>query len=385
MRHSFNTPLRNTLLLVALTLAGTLRAQDFHVKVTPLSPESADYCLLTTLNDTRTDALSQDSIPLTTGQGEASLTLGQVREAVFSLMKGEMATLDQYLILVPGDTLLLQETPDGWTFSGSEFYRQAGEIKSAINPLTTSYNASIMAMEEQKKAPEANADSITKEEWALYEGYRAAYVSAISDYASRNPEAEGVALMLPYAVSSAPEVANMLSERVRTLSPVAPIIQRIFQEEQQKKERAEAVERAKERVGEGHPAPEFTLNDLNGSPLSLASLRGKYVVLDFWGSWCGWCIKGIPRMKEYYTKYAGRFEILSIDCNDSPEKWMAAVAQYELPWLHVYNPSEGDITPSYAIQGYPTKIVVDPEGNIAKVIVGESDDFYEYLDQLFGE
>ena len=50
-------------------------------------------------------------------------------------------------------------------------------------------------------------------------------------------------------------------------------------------------------------APDFTLNDINGKPLALSSLRGKYVVIDFWGSWCGWCIKGIPKMKEYYAKY----------------------------------------------------------------------------------
>ena len=50
-------------------------------------------------------------------------------------------------------------------------------------------------------------------------------------------------------------------------------------------------------------APDFTLNDINGKPLVLSSLRGKYVILDFWGSWCVWCIRGIPNMKEYYNKY----------------------------------------------------------------------------------
>ena len=72
-------------------------------------------------------------------------------------------------------------------------------------------------------------------------------------------------------------------------------------------------------------APDFTLNDLSGKPLTLSSLRGKYVILDFWGSWCVWCIKGFPQMKEYYQKYAGKFEILGIDCNDPEAKWKAAV------------------------------------------------------------
>ena len=55
---------------------------------------------------------------------------------------------------------------------------------------------------------------------------------------------------------------------------------------------------ASQSIAEGQMAPDFTLKDLQGNDLSLSSLRGKYVVLDFWGSWCGWCIKGIPDMKE---------------------------------------------------------------------------------------
>ena len=130
-------------------------------------------------------------------------------------------------------------------------------------------------------------------------------------------------------------------------------------------------------------APDFTLNDINGKPLTLSSLRGKYVILDFWGSWCGWCIKGIPDMKNYYNKYKGKFEILGIDCNDSEAKWKAAVEKYEMPWLHVYNPRDSKVLEQYGIQGFPTKIIVGPDGNIVKTIVGEDPAFYTLLDELF--
>lgn len=130
-------------------------------------------------------------------------------------------------------------------------------------------------------------------------------------------------------------------------------------------------------------APDFTLNDINGKSLTLSSLRGKYVVLDFWGSWCIWCIKGMPKMKEYYAKYAGKMEILGIDCNDSEDKWKAAVAELQLPWLHVYNNGDSQLLEKYGIEGFPTKVVIDPEGRIANVIVGEDPAFYTYLDKLF--
>ena len=132
-------------------------------------------------------------------------------------------------------------------------------------------------------------------------------------------------------------------------------------------------------------APDFTLNDINGNPLSLSSLKGKPVVLDFWGSWCGWCVKGVPQMKKYYEKYKGKFEILGIDCNEDEASWKKAVKELALPWLHVYCPKESTLLSDYGIQGFPTKIVVDADGNIMKIVIGEDPEFYTYLDEVFSK
>ena len=134
-------------------------------------------------------------------------------------------------------------------------------------------------------------------------------------------------------------------------------------------------------------APDFELPDLQGNPLKLSSLRGKYVVLDFWGSWCIWCIRGIPHMKEAYAKYKDKMEILGIDCRDTEAKWKAAVDEHQLPWLQVRCPDEQlqTIGSQYNIEGFPTKVVIDPEGKIVKVIVGEDPAFYTFLDELFAK
>lgn len=130
-------------------------------------------------------------------------------------------------------------------------------------------------------------------------------------------------------------------------------------------------------------APDFTLTDINGKELQLSSLRGRYVVLDFWGSWCYWCMKGVPEMKAYYAKYKDKVEFLGIDCRDSDEKWRAAVAENEMSWLHVKNGTPDDVPPLYGVPGFPTKVIISPEGTILKVVVGESPEFYEALDALF--
>ena len=117
--------------------------------------------------------------------------------------------------------------------------------------------------------------------------------------------------------------------------------------------------------------------------LALSSLRGKYVVLDFWGSWCAWCIKGFPEMKEAYAKYKDKMEIVGIACRDTEKRWKAAVEKHQLPWLNVLNEGDVDVSALYAVEGYPTKVVISPEGKILKVVVGESPEFYTYLEELF--
>lgn len=133
-------------------------------------------------------------------------------------------------------------------------------------------------------------------------------------------------------------------------------------------------------------APDFTLPDINGEPVKLSSLRGKYVVLDFWGSWCGWCIKGIPEMKRYYEKYKDKMEILGVDCNDTEAEWKAAVNEYQVNWKHVRQSDDTDqVSDLYGVIGFPTKIVINPKGKIVNVVEGEDPAFYVYLDKLFKE
>ncbi|MCI6549848.1 MAG: TlpA family protein disulfide reductase [Prevotella sp.] len=116
---------------------------------------------------------------------------------------------------------------------------------------------------------------------------------------------------------------------------------------------------------------------------TIITQRGRYVILDFWGSWCGSCIKGMPKMKEYYARYKDRFEIVGVDCSDTEAKWKAAVKEHALPWIHVFNGPTDGVDTRYAVNVYPTKILINPDGTINRVIVGESEEFYQYLDQLF--
>lgn len=129
-------------------------------------------------------------------------------------------------------------------------------------------------------------------------------------------------------------------------------------------------------------APGFTLKNLDGKDVSLSDFRGKWVILDFWGSWCPWCIKGFPELKEEYKKYEGKLEVIGIDCRESEDAWKAGVAKYELPWVNVYNPEGSNLTQEYSVPGFPTKVIIDPEGYIKNITVGEDPAFFETLSSL---
>ena len=134
------------------------------------------------------------------------------------------------------------------------------------------------------------------------------------------------------------------------------------------------------------PAPDFTLKNLLGQPVSLTEFQGDWVVIDFWGAWCRWCVKGIPEMKEMYEKYHSKgLEIIGIDCGDTETEWAEALGKYQLPWVNVYNPEgrSSTILQLYGVQGFPTKVIVNPEGYIYETVIGEDPAFYEMIDNIF--
>ncbi|MCM1310931.1 MAG: TlpA family protein disulfide reductase [Bacteroides sp.] len=133
----------------------------------------------------------------------------------------------------------------------------------------------------------------------------------------------------------------------------------------------------------GDPAPNFTLPDPSGKEVSLESLQGKWVVLDFWGSWCRWCIKGFPEMKSCYNDLKGKATFVGVACRDQKETWLNAIKEYELPWLNLWvDPTDQTVMQKYQLRGFPTKMVIDPKGVIRNITLGEDPDFYPTLRNL---
>ena len=301
---------------------------------------------------------------------------------MFGLENGQLSSDNAFAIpALPGEHAVIDGEGDDFTLGGSQVYIDYHEASNIIKAPQKALRDFVNECRD-KFASGVSEEDINKVLEEKYPALEQALADAVLGYVKAHPDQDASAVLLSDLGSDAEhmkEGAALLTERAR--GSVAANLYKAMLASAEKEKASQSLQEGLE----GNLAPDFTLNDINGKPLALSSLRGKWVILDFWGSWCGWCIKGMPKMKEYYAKYAGKLEILGVDCNDTVEKWKNAVAKHEIPWLHVYWDKENGDNPvdMYGVRGFPTKVVIDPEGEIAKIIVGEDPAFYVFLDELF--
>lgn len=278
-------------------------------------------------------------------------------------------------ILLPGESMKISGDIDNLKASGTEIYDKLrettditdkeNEIKSIIEQLSKAY----------KVQDKVAIDSLN----TIIRSLNAQLGSLKLNYIKNNPNSILSGYLFQGLKSSdGIEAEKLLGENVKNGA-----LGGLISTTANNYKKFEAMRKAAENIKPGKAAPDFKLKNLKGEEMSLDSFKGKYALLDFWGTWCGWCIKGMPNMKKYYAKYKNKMEIVGICCRDTEDKWRKGVKNLELPWTNLYNGNSDKIVIDYAVSGYPTKVLVDPEGKIVEVFVGESEEMYKKLDELF--
>lgn len=139
-----------------------------------------------------------------------------------------------------------------------------------------------------------------------------------------------------------------------------------------------------EKVQVGSIAPDFTLPDVDGNPVSLSSFRGKYLLVDFWAAWCPDCRKENPNIVSAWEKYKDKnFAVLGVSLDRTREQWLAAIEKDKLAWTQVSDLKfwDSEAAVLYCIRWIPMSFLIDPEGKIVAIGL-EGEDLHNKLEEL---
>lgn len=134
----------------------------------------------------------------------------------------------------------------------------------------------------------------------------------------------------------------------------------------------------------GQEAPYFELATPEGKMVKLSDFRGKYVMLDFWASWCPPCRAANPNLVRIYERFKGKnFTILGVSLDKSKESWMQAIAADKLDWTHVseLNGWRGKVSNLYHVNAIPASFIIDPSGKIIAQGL-EGDHLTDFLEKV---
>lgn len=218
------------------------------------------------------------------------------------------------------------------------------------------FNDEFMAAPDEKKRSEEYMEGMR----TRYEALTGEQNAILKQFIRQNPSSYVSIAAIGNVAGQSPDPAEIeplikgLSPEVRKSASLQPLIA--------------SVESLK-KTAVGVQAMDFTQNDPDGKPVKLSDFRGKYVLLDFWASWCGPCRQENPNVVRAYNKYKDKnFTVLgvSLDRQNGKDAWLKAVKDDGLTWTHVSDLQfwHNEVAVMYGVQSIPKNFLIDPKGVI---------------------
>jgi len=302
-----------------------------------------------------------DTMILTPGNPEFTLkTPAPGKEGIYRLRFEK----DNVFALLINDETSIRFQAD-WKDFGS--YAVSSPESNAFRTLLRTFNDDLNGIDSLRRVVmEGRAAKAPDSVLAIQEKQFRAYVTQTEDYLVKYADTTKSASLALYVLGmvrgqASPEKLDPLvaglAKRFPQNADVAKATQEYIQE-------AKAVA-AKDMTGKS--APDFTLLDTQGKNVSLSSFKGKYVLVDFWASWCGPCRQENPNVVKAYQKFKDKnFTILGVSLDQNKEAWLKAIKDDGLDWTQVSDLKywNSAVVPLYAIEGIPFNVLLDPQGNV---------------------
>ncbi len=164
-------------------------------------------------------------------------------------------------------------------------------------------------------------------------------------------------------------------------SLIHPIKKNLYQQQILLLQRNRAKKSMEVSIGDTFPTfkTKFVYKDSN---FKLNQTRGKYTLIDFWGSWCIPCVREMPKLKEYYEKFQNQLNIVSV-AKDQYQNWKAFLDKNKYEWIQVLDQDEPKLSDMLHVEVYPTKYLLDPSGKVILITKNANDEIWKKLDRLF--
>ncbi len=339
------------------------------------------------------DLIPVDSIP-TDSQGVFSYR-GKIEEAGYFILRADRENFIT-LVIEPGEHIVIRgnapELPMEHTIEGSE----GSELLSQLNRyLEHNYKkvdslAEIFHSSQYQQNFYEIRNSLDSSYSAIFEDQQHYVKQFIKD----NPHslASIIALYKYFGnqlLLSENEHFNYFEMLSQSLSEVYPTNRHVLDLKRRVShhKRNEARRRmAQENLAVGSEAPEIILPTPDGEMRALSSLRGNYVLIDFWAAWCAPCRKANQQLKVVYERYSPYgFEIYGISLDRTREQWLQGIQEDNISWLQVSDLRfwNSPVINLYNVEGIPYTVLIDPDGRIIKKGI-DVDELDEFLAGIFG-